>query len=355
MHIEKKQYLCTRKIRKEVSGMNNRHLIYALTIVGMVCSHRLKAQEVGLWYDTELQFDTHGKTNHVNLLYLSADYQASKQIKLSAATISIAKTRDESLIDDLQTFSNVEADNMPLTLALAGVSWTPNQRHTLFAGIRNVNEDYFISPVTSLFTNSSCGIFPTIGCSLDIANYPVASMGVHYAYTTPTFGYQASVYNGQGYDGWTGRGNVWRVTPHSDGLFVMTQADWTQGQGQYFVGGCLHTGTADDPSAKEMLWAYTEQSLTERLSLIADYSHAFGHGCRCTDFAGIGLQYAQGKSTIGIFSDYARFGNDEEWATELIYRHDLSDKVFLQGAYHIVRHGNWQPVGLIRVSVRIDK
>ena len=29
----------------------------------------------------------------------------------------------------------------------------------LFVGVRNVNEDFFTSDVTSLFTGSSCGIF----------------------------------------------------------------------------------------------------------------------------------------------------------------------------------------------------
>lgn len=313
----------------------------------------LSAQEVGLCYDAELQMTPKGVMNFANRLYLSAGYALNDQFELCATTLSLVKTREERLMNDLQVFSNIDADDLTLGLTVAGLGWTPDDRHYLFAGIRTVNEDYFISPVTSLFINSSCGIFPTIAYNLPIANFPVASMGIHYSYTLPSFQFLASLYNGLGYDRLTGRNNVWRVTPQSDGLFMITQGEWTLGQGHYFLGSCLHTGTPEDASAKSMLWTYTEQALSERLSLIADYSHAFGRGCECTDFVGIGLQYAAGPSTWGIFSDYARFRNDKEKATELTFRRELSSKVFVQASYHLIHQDRWQTAGLVRLGVRL--
>lgn len=329
-------------------------------VLSFSCSPKLNAQQMGIGLDTELQFAADGYTNFVNLLSLEVDCPVNDHLRVSAASISTFNTRSESLLDDLQGFSNIEADNQLLTLAVAGIGWSPNDRHSFFLGVRNVNEDYFTSDVTSLFINSSCGIFPTIACNMDIANYPLASMGLHYSYSIPKFCLQASVYNGQAYDQWTGRDNLWRVTPHSDGLFMITQGDWQMGAGHYFVGAALHSGPLckssgplDSASPQTALWAYTEQSLTDRLSLIADYSHAFGRGSECTDFVGIGAQYAWSKSTLGLFSDYVRFRNDSEWATELTYKYDLNSILFIQPSIQLIHHGSWMSAGLIRVSVRI--
>lgn len=322
--------------------------------------HQLCAQRVGVWYDTELQTDFKGNGNYVNLLYLSADYSLGEHFTLSAATMSISKTREESLLDDLQGFSNIEADNMPLTLAVAGIGWKVNDRHSLFFGIRNVNEDYFISDVTSLFINSSCGIFPTVAYNMDIANYPLASMGLHYSYASPSFNFLASVYNGQGYYRLTGTANLWRITPRNDGLFFITQTDWQLSNGHYYIGAAQHsspfcesTGAHDGAAAQTTLWAYTEQSLTGRISLIADYSHAFGDNSLCTDFLGLGGQYAWNQSTLGLFSNYAKFRNDSEWVTELTYKYDLTSFLFLQASCQFIHHGSWLPAGILRMSIRI--
>lgn len=337
---------------------NNIQTLVAALLVS--CCHQLCAQEVGVWYDSELQTDFKGHCNYANLLYLSADYPLGDHFKLSAATISTFKTREESLLDDLQGFSNIEADNMPLTLAVAGIGWEANDHHSLFLGIRNVNEDYFTSPVTSLFINSSCGIFPTLASNMDIANYPLASMGVHYCYASPSFNFLASVYNGQGYNRLTGTANLWRITPHSDGLFLITQSDWQWLDGHYYVGVAQHsgplcgsTGTQEGASDRTTFWTYTEQSLTDRFSLIVDYSHAFGHSSQCTDFFGFGGQYTWNQSTLGVFSDYARFRYDSEWANELTYKYNLTSFLFLQASCQFVHHGAWQSVGMIRMSVRI--
>lgn len=325
--------------------------------------HPMQAQEaddernnrytMGIWYDTEIQTDYHGDFNHVNLLYLSTDGRLWQGWECNAATISIARTREESLVADLQTFSNIEEENLPLALSLLCLKHSIGTRHTLHAGIRNVNEDYFTSPVTSLFINSSCGIFPTLSCNLPIANYPVASVGIHYAYTSPSYNILASIYNGQGYRRLCGRESVWHVAPHDDGIFALAQGDWKAGKGQCWAGAGLHTGNRADVTARSVMWCYTEQRLGKNLSMIADYSHAFGRRCECSDFAGIGLHYASGRTTLGLFSDYARFCHNAEWATEITFRYALSAVVALQASCHLIYNSTFLPVGLIRVSVRI--
>lgn len=128
-------------------------------------------------------------------------------------------------MDDLQTFSNIEEDNLPLALAVCGANWQINDKHSLFFGIRNMNEDYFTSPVTSFFTNSSCGVYPTISANYDIANYPVASVGAHYRFESAigsnesngSIVFQTSLYNGKGSYHFTSRDNVFRFYP-KDGI-----------------------------------------------------------------------------------------------------------------------------------------
>ena len=334
-------------------------IILFLVTTCLVGSHQFikaqenKAQELGIWYDSELQTDFHGNYNHVDLLYLSAEYSLRNNLKFSAATISIAKTREERLIDDLQVFSNIEEDNLPLALAVADMEWQINDRHTLFMGIRNVNEDYFTSPVTSLFTNSSCGIFPTLSCNLPIANYPLASVGIHYTYSSQHFNLLSSIYNGRGYNRWAGRENVWKVSPKEDGIFFITQGEWSLSNGKYFLGGCLHTGTLQESSTKSTLWCYTEQKISEYFSLIADYSHVFGKGCECLDFAGLGLQYEQHNSTIGLFSDYARFCDNTEYATELTCKFQFNKSVFIQTSCHLISMSSLHPIGIIRLGIRL--
>lgn len=328
-------------------------LLKFVSLLMVAWMQQLCAQQLGVWYDSELQTDFKGHYNYANLLYLSADYPLGERFRLSAATMSIYKTRKEPLLDDLQGFTNIDADNLPFTLAVAGIGWQVNDRHSLFVGIRNVDEDYITSDVTSLFINSSCGIFPTLSCNMDIATYPLASMGLHYCYKAPSFCLQASVYNGQGYSRLSGSANLWRFCPHSDGLFGIAQIDWQRGKGHYYVGAAQHGGIGSEMATRSALWAYTEQTLTEQVALIADYSHAFGRSCDCIDFAGLGCQYSKGCSMLGLFTDYARFRHDSEWATELTYKLDLNKYLFVQYSFQMIHHGHWQPAGLVRVSLRI--
>ena len=102
------------------------------------------------------------------------------------------------------------------------------------------------------------------------------------------------------------------------------------------------------------LWAYSEQRITDGFSLIADYSHSFGQTATCTDFIGIGGRYAFSKAELGLFSDYARFRDNYEWATELTCLFRLSDHVSIQPALHMILQKDLKAVvGFCRVSVAI--
>lgn len=294
--------------------------------------------ELGLDFTSELQATDKGDYNYVNLLRLNASLPVGRSLSIDAASISTCMTAAESIGGDQQTFSNLDAGNVPFALSVLGVNWQINDRHTLFVGVRNMNEDYFISPVTSFFTNSSCGIYPTIGANYPIANYPVASVGVHYKYENEDedegrrFVVQASLYNGTGYNHFTGRENVFRVCPKSDGVFGLAQVEYTNNGSCYFLGSSAYHNQTTSVTP----WAYAEQQLCNDLSLIAGYSHAFATDAECKDFVGLGVHYQKAKHELGIFTDYANFSEANEFATELTYKYNATTHLYIQPVLNII-------------------
>ena len=95
----------------------------------------------------------------------NAQFPVSKSFVFDLSAFSVFNVRKERISQDLQGFSNIEEDNLPFNVAIADVSYEISDNHRLAVGVRNVNEDYFTSPVTSFFTQSSSrkkAIFPLI-------------------------------------------------------------------------------------------------------------------------------------------------------------------------------------------------
>lgn len=123
------------------------------------------------------------KTRIQHLLELSAEVPLSRKLTMQVHSMSAKASNEEWLYYDMQGFSNIDCyEDVPFALTVAGLEWKINDRHTLFAGIRRTDEDYFCSDVLGMFTNSSMGIFPTLNYNYIVNTYPEAAMGVHYAY-----------------------------------------------------------------------------------------------------------------------------------------------------------------------------
>lgn len=305
--------------------------------------------EVELELTSELQATHRGDYNFVNLLKLGATLPITSHLRVEAAALSTCMTADWCIGSELQTFSNLDAGRVPFALSVMGIGYAPNDRHSLFVGIRNMNEDYFASDLTAFYTSSSCGIYPTISANMPIANYPMASVGIHYRYEreirraktedTDVFALQASLYNGMGSDEIAGCRNVFRVCPQSDGVFALAQAEYQHAGSSYFVGACGRNAEIDGYASRQWtsaLWAYAEQRLNDRLSLIAGYSHAFGAARLCTDFVGVGAKYDWARCEMGVFSNYAHFVEGGECATEVTCKVKLSPHIYVQPAAHLI-------------------
>ena len=305
----------------------------------------------GVDYSGEVQTDFE-RVRMANLLQLHAEIPISKSLTFQAASISTLSTNKELDINDLQGFTNIDTyeTNIPFALAVAGFTWQINDRHSLFAGIRRTDEDYFCSDGIGLFTNSSCGIFPTISWNYPIGTFPLAALGIHYVYDHENLCLQASVYNGEGYYHFTGRENVFRFCPKSDGIFAIGQAEYRHRGSHYYLGGTLHTDSDIQPT----VWTYAEQALTPSLTLLAAYGHAFGSDNLCDNFYGLGGKYSFKRAELGLFTDYTRVLDINEWATELIGSFHLNDFLTVKPVLHIINtEGTTKCVGMLRVDFSI--
>lgn len=299
-------------------------------------SDTIQRYEFGIDYTGEFQTDFQGSYNFLNLLRLDGTVNITSNLHINVSTLSIAKAKD-SMLSDLQVFSNLETEEgIPITLAVAGMEWdlpTGTGTHTFFAGIRNTGEDYFASDITAFFINSSCGIFPTISANFPIATYPCAAMCLHYAYDHPRWGAKATIYNGTGAYEFSGRENIFRICPQSDGLFCMAQGKYKHHSNSYFLGGSLY-------KSSPTLWTYTEQSIfntpSTTLHLLASYSHSFSSDTLCRNFGGIGAKLRLHSTEFGIFTDYADFGVQHEYATELSVKTPICKYIYLHPAMHYI-------------------
>ena len=302
----------------------------------------------GVEYTGEVQTDFK-RARMANLLQLSADVPLSRTLSFQLHSLSTLATNQEQVIYDLQGYSNINAYiDIPFALTVAGLTWQLGDRHSLFAGIRRTDEDYFCSDGLALFTNSSCGIFPTISWNMYVCTFPEAAVGFHYVYDHKNLSLQASLYNGIGNHIFTGRDNVFRFCPQSDGLFALGQAEYRYRGSHYFLGGCTHTVLDECSTA----WVYAEQALSPKFTLLAAYSHAFGRYNSCENFYGLGGKYSIKRADFGLFTDYTRVTDVDEWATEIICSLHLTDFLTVKPVLHFITLEHiTKCVGLLRVDI----
>lgn len=332
--------------------------LFLIAFLG-ACLH-LKSQEAdsvslrpsfGVEYTGEVQTDFE-RVRVANLLQLHADVPLSRKLSFQVGSLSTLSTNQELEVYDVQGFSNIDTYdlNVPFALTVAGIAWQINDRHSLFAGIRRIDEDYFCSDGLALYTCCSPGIFPTLSYNANIATFPLAAMGIHYAYDHKKIRLQASIYNGEGNYRFEGRYNVFRICPNSDGIFAIGQAEYRHRGSHYYLGGTVHTNSDIQPSA----WVYTEQTMMPNLTLVAVYGHAFGSDNYCNDFCGLGGKYTLKRAELGLFTDYTRVLGVDEWATELICSLHLTNFLKVKPVLHIINtDGDTKCVGLLRVDIGI--
>lgn len=323
-----------------------------MIILSCACFCASSAQSFSGEYTAEWQWDMKKETNWVNLLRLNLSVPLfDGKGSLEAATIHSAKTNNR-IIDDWQTFSNIEEDNQCAAIAVLGYMHQWKSAH-LFLGVRNVNEDFFASDVTSLFTNSSCGIFPTISASYPIANYPFSGLTVYFDVSRGGWTFKNSIYNGVGYNGWKHHDNPFLVRPEKDGVFNMSQLEYSDGGGCYYAGVAVHTHrfpideegemvTADESVSKATCawWVYGEQLVwyadEKSLFCMAQYSENTCHKNGCYRYAEVGCAYRDDSNECGFTGQYARFFQGTEYSVEVTWKRRINRSFSVQPAFQYI-------------------
>lgn len=326
-------------------------------------------------YTTELQYGGSKNFNWVNLLRLDASLSI-KNGTFDLSTIHIYKTRPERIASDWQVFSNIEEDNRAVSLFVMG--YTQHfRRMSLFGGLRNVNEDYFNSPVTSLFTNSSCGIFPTLSANYPLANYPLSAVCLDYKLSLKSWSFETSIYNGVAHSGFGKKNHMLSFNPRRDGVFSLSSLNYQSDYGNYFGGVALHNRMCVDYENGEQIseqekektafvrkmnwtwWAYAEQAiyrnLRKRIDLLIQYSENPSVSDGCRRYVGLGMVFSnfpQNKSKLGVCFNYAQFGIGDEKALEVTYNVKLTNKCSIQPAVHWIRNRTGvYTVGMMRMVI----
>ena len=345
----------------------NRHLKTAVLLMAILTADccRLMAQgdstslrpSFSFKYTTEVQTDF-TESRWLNHLEAFLDIPLSRKFTFNVGALSHFADDEDFLINDLQVFSNISCWEEKFALTVAGFTWQMNDRHSLFAGIRRIDEDYFCSDGFSLFTNSSCGGFPTLTYNYFVPTFPYAAMGLHYKYDYKDITFQASLYNGLSSNDFKGRKNVFRICPKDDGVFFMSQLEYRYKDSQYFLGGSLYYGdfnVEDEPyKLRPSLWVHAEQNVLPNLWLLGAYSHAFSSEEYCYNFVSLGARYQLGPAEFGVFSDYTRVEQIDEYATEFTCKLHMTDWLSIQPVFHIIRtFEETNYVGVLRLNVEL--
>ena len=334
------------------------------------------AQTFGVSYTTEVQYAPgNGRANWCNLLRTDFSLPVYSGGEFSAATIHVYKANPERVVDDELTFSNIEEQNNKLAIAVLGYT----QRigvSSLFFGVRNMNEDYFTSPVTSLFTNSSCGIYPTISTNYPIANYPLSGLCIDYKGRFGQWNVKGSLYSGVGYNGWSRDNNPFIVDPEQDGFWGLTELNYQTNDGSYFCGVSLHNRlfmydayaeqedenvpTQTPKKTSVTWWGYTEQRLWaeagHEVNLLVQYSENSSADNFCKRYVGLGATWShqdsrQRQHDAGVVCSAAQFCKANEWTTEITYRYQFRPDSFVQPAIHLIRNSaGFHSVVMLRFS-----
>ena len=325
------------------------------------------AQELGVQYISEVQSDFSKSTNWMNFLRLDASLKIGSRGSIDFASIHTYKTLDRSVADDWQVFSNIDNDNLAFGLAVLGYTHQFSDRFRLFAGVRNVNEDYFVSDGTALFTNSSHGIYPTIAENYPLGNYPLSALGMHANWTvSDNWTLQGSLYNGVARQLFGPDHGLLDIRK-DDGIFFMGDASYTHDSklpGSYYVGisysNKIH-GDITESKTNLAYWAYGEQSIYKaggrRIDLMAQFSQNLSVDSGCKRYMGAGLILyniltEKTDNTIGVVVNNADYDFGNETVLEATCCVQFTENIAIQPAYQRIWNSDGSyNAGLLRLNV----
>lgn len=340
-------------------------LVLLNQIVCVVIAQDASQTEITVTLTSEGQYNmTCDKSNWINLLEVGIATSLGKHFTLSSDLISIQNTRlqqgKDCICEDLQVFSNIEEENREIALFSFGTIRQVTDALRLFVGVRNVNMDYFISPMTSVFTGSSEGIYPTISENWgDLSNYPLSAMCFHLEWNfTGNWELKNSLYNGVASYKMT---EVFRFRPRRDGVFNITQLGYIEPEagkrwlGKYYIG--FASGNVPDErgvkNKQNAAYALIEQPIMRgNIGLLLEGSFA-PKSQPCHLYFATGLVWSKlwkEDAQLGVILNRALYKHGHETDVEMTCKIPLTKKIVLQPGMHFIRTNNaTNNVGMLRV------
>lgn len=278
---------------------------------------------------------------------------------LSVQFITPLRTSDIAVCNDLQGFSNIEADNYFFTPFLFGYTQYL-KKGLVFAGLRNVNEDYFTTDYTVLFTQSSAGIHPTLSGNFEMPNYPFTAPGLFVEYLPqPYIRLRTSLYNGASGALSVSAPHPFHFNYNPHGIFILQDMLFEKWDFRVNIGGMTHL-SANTYKRGGVIWGVLEKPIIEtssmELGVIMEGSCAFMRNPTCRSFGsfgfvGDGLIGKKGKSIIASQIFYAGYESGNEFDLEINWIYRPLKYLQIQPALHLIVTDKVHPVGLLRLSL----
>lgn len=302
-----------------------------------------------------------GKTNWVNLLEAGSDIPLWNSMTATISILANQNTRignnkSWSIADDMQSFSNIQTDKqIPIAPAIIGIT---DEISTLkmFLGVRNMNSDYFASPLTGLFTNSSHGIYPTIADNFNVGNYPVTSLCFHAEWNiTKEITLKNSLYNGEASYKWD---EAFRFRPSRDGIINITEIAYSSTDSSSYSGEYHLGGVYGSKNSNYSIFALVEQPIiigVKPISLLFQGGFAPKKKNDTYYYMGTGIvmrNILKRDDAIGISANRSLYteGKNEN-CMELTYSIPINNHIEIQPSAHFIHsNGDNYTVALLRAT-----
>ena len=338
-----------------------------LLVLAFVCI-LVDAQESriswGVDVTTEAQWNTsNGKARWQNVLNAGLGVKLWKGAFIDVSALSTYALGD-GVCDDLQGFSNIDADNRWFRLTHLGLGQSFfDDRLTVFVGLKAADEDYFNTDLSGLFTGSSYGGNPVCTENHGISVYPEAALALHVSYEHNGWTLRESLYNGAPSDRLE---EQFRFRPASDGLFNIGSVMYSDKSEEDFVPSTYTLGYALSTKAvtgqtQFGLWGGVEQSLLRmgraRLNMLAQggVQLTSNASCRCY-WAGalVAENVTRLGAQVGLAMNGCYFADAEEIDVELTVNCPIGLGFSVQPALHsIFTNGRYNLAGMLRLCYSI--
>ena len=341
--------------------------IHISCLVFFLITAKLFSQENEFSYNVisinELQYNIFNKNErtlkYANLHEFESSLSTDRWWKgglFEASFWSLIESLDRSIVINELSFSNIEDDTYWILCSKLGYQHTIGNMN-LFVGIRNMSVDYFTSPYSLLFTNSSAGIYPTTSMNHNLANCPLSAMGIHAEYNGKKWNFKNSFYNGLND---ANNKTVFKThfNPRRNGYTNISQVQYSSSNGIYAAGAILDK--QPQTAINHSLYALIEQSVFDinnrKVGIIGQLGYAPKHRAHVDAYYGGGIvvsdlfQTDRSKNDmLGLIAFCANSHDYSETAIELTYSYTVNAWLSIQPAFHYIHNEDTDAlVGLIR-------